>query len=152
MCEEKTCCCFVQVFEYGIVKHHSKVYHDLNYALCIWVHEKHLVLPTQMAPICQHLGHGPVTIYTCIYIGKDLKLTFFIFYSRPTGMPTGFEIFSLWQGMVELNHISYIPHMYSDVRQVSNRSLCGCYSYKIYCRKIGVFRRGMYISIDVQLS
>ena len=65
---------------------------------------------------------------------------------------TGFEIYSLWQGMVGLNHISYIPHMYSDGRSVSNRSLCGCYSHGIYCRKIGAFRRGMYISIEVQLS
>ena len=31
-------------------------------------------------------------------------------------MSTGFEIFSLWQGMVGLNYISYIPHMYSDGR------------------------------------
>ena len=71
---------------------------------------------------------------------------------RPTGMSTGFEIYSLWQGMVGLNHISYIPHMYSDGRPVSIHSLCGCYSHEIYCGKIGAFRRGMYKSIDAQLS
>ena len=41
----------------------SKVYHGLNNALGIWVHEKHYqVLPTQMVPICENLGLGPWTI------------------------------------------------------------------------------------------
>ena len=41
----------------------SKVYHGLNNALGICVHEKHYkVLPTQMVPICENLGLGPWTI------------------------------------------------------------------------------------------
>ena len=40
----------------------SKVYHGLNNALGICVHEKHYqVLPTQMVPICENLGLGPWT-------------------------------------------------------------------------------------------
>ena len=41
----------------------SKVYHGLNNTLGIYVHEKHYqVFPTQMAPICEHLGLAPWTI------------------------------------------------------------------------------------------
>ena len=40
----------------------SNVYHGLNNALGICVHEKHYqVLPTQMVPICENLGLGPWT-------------------------------------------------------------------------------------------
>ena len=41
----------------------AKVYHGLNNALGICVHEKHYqVLPTQMVPICENLGLGPWTM------------------------------------------------------------------------------------------
>ena len=40
----------------------SEVYHGLNNALGICLHEKHYqVLPTQMVPICENLGLGPRT-------------------------------------------------------------------------------------------
>ena len=47
----------------------SKVYHGLNNALGIRVHEKHYqVLSTQMVPICENLGLGPWTIGTLLPI------------------------------------------------------------------------------------
>ena len=53
----------------------SKVYHALNNALGICVHEKHYqVLPTQMVPICENFGLGPWTIHDEIDMLTLVKL------------------------------------------------------------------------------
>ena len=68
----------------------SKVYHGLNNALGICVHENHYqVLPTQMVPICENLGLGPWTISSVLCWEAINKKGWTQLYNKINGCESG---------------------------------------------------------------